>query len=179
MGTEIGRRLTTLVDIATQEEVEAVAVYKSVSEETYLKVQLGDLLALIGITGSKQASVIAYILKKTEYGKNMFFGTYRELVDAIGVSKYTVTQTMTALIKAKLMAPVRHGVYQLSPALAYKGKPEKRAYIVHYYEQNCQEVDDEYVEHAKPKDIYDEMYKQDMKSRKRNRDTSGPAGRSD
>lgn len=176
MGTEIGRRLTTLVDTATQEEVEAIAVYKSVSEETYLKVQLGDLLALIGITGSKQASVIAYILKKTEYGKNMFFGTYRELVDAVGVSKYTVTQTMSALIKAKLMAPVRHGVYQLSPALAYKGNPQRRAYIVRYYEQNCQEVDDEYVEHAKPKDIYDKMYEQE---RKRNRDTSGPAGRSD
>lgn len=166
LGAEVGRKPVTLVNQETGEQIEGVAIYKQADSDNFLKVHLADLLAMLGILESKQSDIVVYLLKKTDFSRNIFIGTHRKIAEETGISKYTVTATMSKLEKARLIAKVQNGVYQLSPALAFKGDMNRRAYIVQYYCDNCPEPDKDYVAHAKP-------------PQKRNRDTSSPPGWSD
>lgn len=136
-------------DMSTNEEFEGSLIVKRLSEEDFLKVQIGDLLKLLGILESKQADVVIYILKNMEFSKNFFYGTYDEIAKGSEISRATVTRTMTQLTKAHLIAKVRNGVYQVNPALAYKGNDKHRAYILRYYEEHSTDPDADYVESAK------------------------------
>lgn len=147
LGAAVASKQTELMDVETGEKIYATAVYKRVDTESFVKVQVRMLLEAFGCCQSKQAAtVVAYIVQHTEFSKNLFLGSFSEIAKATEVSRATVATTMRDLQSHKLITRVRDGVYQLSPALAYRGDLDRRDYLIRFYKDNCDgPVDEEYV----------------------------------
>lgn len=148
-GKTVGVKEVKLKDVETGEIIDGVQIYKQVDSDDFVKMHTYMLLEMLGILRSKQADVVYFLLDNVEFSKNLVIGTYDEIAEKTGISRATVAKTMALLAEHGLIAKVRNGLYQISPALLYKGDSRRRAYIVDYYMQNCDSrPDKDYIEKA-------------------------------
>lgn len=149
IGKTVGVKEVRLQNPDTGEIIDGVEIYKRADGENFCKTHMYVLLEMLGILRSKQADVVSYILDNVEFSKNLLLATYDEIAEKSGISRATVTKTMSLLSEHGLIAKIHNGMYQVSPALVYKGDPSKRAYIIRYYMEHCDGAPDtQYVEKA-------------------------------
>ena len=100
------------VDTQTGEVFKASLIIKN--DDDFYKVFLHDLCGLYGLTQNRQVDVINYILTNMSDKTNLLNASYDEISKAIGVSKTTVKEVFSKLIKARAITRVRNAVYMKS-----------------------------------------------------------------
>lgn len=112
------------VDTQTGEVFKASLIIKN--DDDFYKVFLHDLCGLYGLTQNRQVDVINYILTHMSDKTNLLNASYDEISKAIGVSKTTVKEVFSKLIKARAITRVRNAVYMINPSILSKGKAGKQ-----------------------------------------------------
>lgn len=75
--------------------------------------QNADILAVMTLLGGKKIRIIEYLVTRLDK-ENRFFGTYQEIMDALGVSKVTVVNTFKQLTESGVVTKERNGVYKFN-----------------------------------------------------------------
>lgn len=99
------------------------------------KIWLGEVMEALEQVGNKKIKVANYILNHRDKTTNYLIQTQREIAEACGVSKQTVTSTIQALEVADLLVG-KSGIYQINPDKIAYGKHSKRMAILRIYRQN-------------------------------------------
>lgn len=102
------------------------------------KIWLGEVMEALEQVGNKKIKVANYILTHRDKVTNFLIQTQREIAEACGVSKQTVTSTLKALEMADLIV-AKSGVYQVNPDRIAYGKHNKRMAILRIYRANKKE----------------------------------------
>ena len=124
------------VDTETGEVFQASLIIKN--DDDFYKVFLRDLCGLYGLTQNRQVDVINYILTNMNDKTNLLNASYDEISKAIGVSKTTVKDVFSKLIKARAITRIRNAVYMVNPAILSKGKAGKQYKLMIIY-NGCRE----------------------------------------
>ncbi|MBE7723657.1 MAG: hypothetical protein E7244_04220 [Enterocloster citroniae] len=124
------------VDTETGEVFQASLIIKN--DDDFYKVFLRDLCGLYGLTQNRQVDVINYILTNMNDKTNLLNASYDEISKAIGVSKTTVKEVFSKLIKARAITRIRNAVYMVNPAILSKGKAGKQYKLMIIY-NGCRE----------------------------------------
>lgn len=121
------------MDTETGEVFEASLIVKN--DDNFYKVFLHDLCGLYGLTQNRQVDVINYILTRMNDKTNLLNASYDEIAKAIGVSKTTVKEVFSKLIKAQAITRVRNAVYMVNPSILSKGKAGKQYKLMIIYNE--------------------------------------------
>lgn len=81
-----------------------------------------SLLDVISVfVGGKKIEIIRYLINKCD-NSGVFFGSYEDIVNELGVSKPTVVKTFKQLINTGLLSRLKNKVYKFVPNVSkYKG----------------------------------------------------------
>lgn len=118
--------------------IPATIIDEEWDEETDInwdKIWLGEVMEALEQVGNKKIKVANYILSHRDRNTNYLIQTQREIAEACGVSKQTVTSTLKALEMADLIV-AKSGVYQVNPDRIAYGKHNKRMAILRIYRAN-------------------------------------------
>lgn len=135
--------IKALIDSKTGETLLVQEVNKkAIGQKQFWKIYLMDFLQILGGFEYKQLDVLIYILEHTQQANNTFIGTFRKLVQEVGVSYDTVRRTMKTLQEKNLIKKYANGVYQISPEIMIKGNENKKRLLINYY-NGTEELSDE------------------------------------
>ncbi len=118
------------------------------------KVWLQNLITTMsGITNRKMELafwIIAHLNKE-----NQLIYNQKQMAELTGLSKDTVTKTISALIESNFLIKLRSGCYMVNPDVMYKGSHRSRMGIVFDY-SSC--VNNEKIDNEEIKDTEDDEY---------------------
>lgn len=123
--------LKEFVDTETGEVFKANLIVKN--DDNFFKVYLHDLAGIYGLTQNRQVDVINYILMNMNEKTNLLNASYDEIAKAIKVSKTTVKEVFSKLIKARAITRVRNAVYMVNPSILSKGNAGKQVRMMLIY----------------------------------------------
>ena len=75
------------------------------------------LNAISVFVGGKKIEIIKYLIEHSD-SKNIFYGSYEDIVQEVGVSKPTVVKTFRQLIDTGLLVRLKNKIYKFKPDIA-------------------------------------------------------------
>jgi DNA-binding transcriptional ArsR family regulator len=133
----------TLIDKETGEEFEASTVVEEHYDKDwgFDKVWLGHIMTMIEEIGNQKMKVIGWLIQSRDRRDNRLHLTQEMIAEGAGVSRTTVSRTLTALEEADILKKERNGVYQLNPDFIFYGGRPKRANIMFEYRDLAEDED--------------------------------------
>ena len=154
---EIGTK--KYIDPKTGEEIEVTLIRKNVHKDyNFHKIWLQDLLNILNSFGNKKIKILSYLLSIMRNEDNTVSVTYREIEEAIGVNKMTISATIRELIEANVLKKLKPATYQFNPAIIVKGNSGKRQMLLveYYHTNNSKKIEDFYEPKELEKDLREE-----------------------
>ena len=75
------------------------------------------LNAISVFVGGKKIEIIKYLIEHSDE-ENIFYGSYEDIVQELGVSKPTVVKTFRQLIETRLLMRMKNKIYKIQPDIA-------------------------------------------------------------
>lgn len=75
------------------------------------------LNAISVFVGGKKIEIIKYLIEHSD-SKNIFYGSYEDIVQEVGVSKPTIVKTFRQLIDTGLLVRLKNKIYKFKPDIA-------------------------------------------------------------
>jgi DNA-binding transcriptional ArsR family regulator len=131
----------TYVDRETGELVDCRVVRIADADANFEKLWLGHILEAIDEIGNAKMKVLMFLLSNRDKHNNSVITTNRKLAEATGISLDTVSRTLVALKKNKIITRTT-GVIFLNPDVVFKGGRQKRMNVMIRY-QHLESLDAE------------------------------------
>jgi len=120
---------------ATGEVLDVQRVFvKTAVDMDFDKIWVAQLALAVELVGGAAVKVLTTLIK-TRNAENMVILSQREIAEAAGVDKNTVSRTMKLLTEKGIVVQIRGGVYQLSPGLIWRGTHDHRMRVLVEYER--------------------------------------------
>ena len=120
------------VNRRTGEEITAAKVLKRIARDDFEITYIAYLMDIFDKLGGKKYAILKYIIRNKTLDNTLII-TNRELAKAVGVSTYTVVETLRMLKDAGLIN-TRTGAIILNPRIVMKGSKEKELYLIQKFE---------------------------------------------
>lgn len=120
------------VNRRTGEEITAAKVLKRIARDDFEITYIAYLMDIFDKLGGKKYAILKYIIRNKTLDNTLII-TNRELAKAVGVSTYTVVETLRMLKDAGLIN-TRTGAIILNPKIVMKGSKEKELYLIQKFE---------------------------------------------
>ena len=120
------------VNRRTGEEITAAKVLKRIARDDFQITYIAYLMDIFDKLGGKKYAILKYIIRNKTLDNTLII-TNRELAKAVGVSTYTVVETLRMLKDAGLIN-TRTGAIILNPKIVMKGSKEKELYLIQKFE---------------------------------------------
>lgn len=120
------------VNRRTGEEITAAKVLKRIARDDFEITYIAYLMDIFNKLGGKKYAILKYIIRNKTLDNTLII-TNRELAKAVGVSTYTVVETLRMLKDAGLIN-TRTGAIILNPKIVMKGSKEKELYLIQKFE---------------------------------------------
>ena len=120
------------VNRRTGEEITAAKVLKRIARDDFEITYIAYLMDIFDKSGGKKYAILKYIIRNKTLDNTLII-TNRELAKAVGVSTYTVVETLRMLKDAGLIN-TRTGAIILNPKIVMKGSKEKELYLIQKFE---------------------------------------------
>jgi DNA-binding transcriptional regulator YhcF (GntR family) len=121
-----------LVDPKTGEKILVDSFVFEERDANFHKIWLWHIIQALDLIGNQKIKILSYILENVN-ADNLFIGTQRDIADATGTAKQTVTDTMNMLQQVDIIKMRQHGVYFVNPNAIFKGNSKKRMNILYQY----------------------------------------------
>lgn len=119
----------------TGEIIETQTLSREVSGDVdvgFEKLWVGHILDAVQEVGNAKMQVLFWLIRNKDRN-NMVRGTIRQIAEALGVSKTTVSGLMAALRKANVVQLECGGRWMLNPAVVFKGSHSRRMNVLIRY----------------------------------------------
>jgi len=123
----------TYIDRETGELVDCRVVKIEDADANFEKLWLGHILEAIDEIGNAKMKVLMYLLSNRDKHNNSIITTNRRLADATGISLDTVSRTLIALKRNKIITRTT-GVIFLNPDVVFKGDHQHRMNVMIRYQ---------------------------------------------
>ncbi len=104
--------------------IDVEELLKTIFRATLPKYQANELRAKNALlnaisvfVGGKKIEIIKYLIEHSD-SENIFYGSYEDIVQEVGVSKPTVVKTFHQLIDTGLLVRFKNKIYQFQPAIS-------------------------------------------------------------
>lgn len=135
MPTLLGRQTRELMDLQTGEVIQVEQVTKTIpGGKQFWKVYMTDFLEVLEGFECRQLEVLAHIIRNTNPTNNLYFGTYSEISQTVGVCRQTIASLMRRLQRQGFVKKVRGGVWMVNPNVLMKGSDRKRHMLLDRYD---------------------------------------------
>jgi len=132
-----------IVDPETGEKEDVYTISeKSTMDNYFTKVWLTNILQALDMIGNKKIDVVNYILENRNESNNRLVATQKEIAEAVGCTRQTVSKVIVALRNSDFVR-TKPGIVYINPNMAFRGGHKKRMYILHEYEQIEPDWDEE------------------------------------
>ena len=155
---EIGTK--KYIDPDTGEKIEVTLIRKNIhTDYNFHKVWIQDLLNILNSFGNKKIKILSYLLSIMRSEDNTVSVTYKEIEEAIGVNKMTISATIRELIEANVIKKLKPATYQFNPAIIVKGGSGKRQMLMveYYHTHETKKLEELYEPKEIEKDIQEEQ----------------------
>ena len=123
----------TYVDCETGELINCRVVRIVDADANFEKLWLGHILEAIDEIGNAKMKVLMFLLSNRDKHTNSIITTNRKLAEATGISLDTVSRTLIALKKNKIITRTT-GVIFLNPDVVFKGSRQHRMNVMIRYQ---------------------------------------------
>lgn len=117
------------INIQTGELEEHIVTSVEERDFNFTKVWMRSFLATLDLIGNAKSKVAYWIIENIDK-ENQLTYTYRQIADAVGVSKQTVSQTMSVLLDAQFLRRKNIGCYIINPDIVFKGTRSSRLNVL-------------------------------------------------
>ncbi|MGZ9454229.1 replication/maintenance protein RepL, partial [Mycoplasma sp. AC157] len=121
-----------LIDPNTGETFPVNTISTENGDYDFSKIWIKNYLSAMDIISNKKIKIAHWIIENIDY-KNEIYFTYDKLANELDISKTTVFETMKILIDEDFIIKKFPNIYQLNPAVIFKGSHNNRMYILHEY----------------------------------------------
>ncbi len=130
-----------VIDIVTGSIIPVQLFIEEASKDYWEKAYAKTLAEYIGVGGSNNCKVLAYILKE-KTNKNLLNGTIRSIANDLSISTSPVTRMFSILQKRDMIRKVRNGCYFVSPSIMVHGSKTQGAMLLRLWNMTdeCSEL---------------------------------------
>ena len=112
------------------EEMQVISIEKR--DFNFHKLWLGLILNTIELIGNQKIKLAFWIIEHLD-SENKLTYTFRQIEKETGISLYTITQTMKALMESNFLKKKHSGCYIVNPDFLYKGSHQSRMNVLIQY----------------------------------------------
>jgi len=123
-----------VVDRVTGEEIDVDIFVEKASKNYWEKAYARTIAEYIGVTGTGQNKVLAYLIKAKDIN-NRIIGTVKAIAEKADVSDRTVAGVLKLLQERELVKKLQNGVYLLSPHVLRHGSKTRGAMLLRLWEE--------------------------------------------
>ena len=144
MKNTISQKIETWINQETGEVREVQEIDVKATDVGFEKIWIGMILAVLDIVGGRKKDIVAYLVSNRVRSENIVFATQRKIAEDVNVSLKTVTETIQALKRQKIITQVTPGCYRINPGVIWRGSHLSRmAIMAKFSEETASETPEE------------------------------------